>query len=83
MNRHQHPSNNAVLGAPPGMPIDECNALPITRITYACGTPAVVSYWMPTPAELALMNEGRAVRLSVLGTTHPPLMLGVDGDGVL
>lgn len=83
MNRHQHPSNNAVLGAPPGMPIDECSALPITRIIYACGTPAVASYWMPTPAELALLNQGRAVRLAVLGTTHPPLMLGVDGDGVL
>jgi len=83
MNRHQHPSNNAVLGAPPGMPIEECNALPITRITYACGTPAVASYWQPTPAELALLNEGHTVRLAVLGTTHPPLMLGVDGDGLI
>lgn len=83
MNRHQHPTNNAVLGAPPGVPLDECNALPITRIQYSDGTPAVASYWRPTPAELALLNHGHAVRLTVLGTTHPPLMLGVDGDGVL
>lgn len=83
MDRHQHPTNNAVLGAPPGMPIDECSALPITRIQYSDGTPAVASYWRPTPAELALLAEGAAVRLTILGTTHPPLMLGVDGDGVL
>ena len=83
MDRHQHPTNNDVLGAPPGVPIDECNALPITRIQYSDGTPAVASYWRPTPAELALLAAGAAVRLVVLGTTHPPLMLGVDGDGVL
>ena len=83
MDRHQHPTNNDVLGAPPGVPIDECNALPITRIQYSDGTPAVASYWRPTPAELALLAQGAAVRLTVLGATHPPLMLGVDGDGVL
>ena len=83
MNRHQHPTNNAVLGAPPGVPIDECNALPITRIQYIDGTPAVDSYWMPSADDLALLNQGRAVRLAVLGATHPPLMLGVDGDGVI
>lgn len=83
MDRHQHPTNDDVLGAPPGVPIDECNALPITRIQYSDGTPAVASYWRPTPAELALLAQGAAVRLTVLGATHPPLMLGVDGDGVL
>lgn len=83
MQRTQHPTNNAVLGAPQGMSIDKCNALPITRIQYADGTPAVVSYWTPTQAELQLIASGRAVRLAVLGTTHPPLMLGVDGDGEL
>lgn len=83
MNRTQHRSNNAVLGAPPGVPIEECNALPITRIVYSDGTPAVVSYWTPTPAEMALIAQGAPVRLAVLGTTHPPLMLGVDGDGEL
>jgi hypothetical protein len=34
-------------------------------------------------AELQLLNDGKAVRLSVLGRTHPPLALGVDGDGLL
>ena len=83
MNRHQHATNNDVLGAPLGVPVDECNALPITRIQYSDGTLAVVSYWRPTPDELMLLGRGNAVRLTVLGTTHSPLMLGVDGDGVL
>lgn len=83
MQRTQHPSNNAVLGAPPGMSIDQCNALTITRMQYSDGTPVVVSYWTPTPEELQLIASGLPVRLAVLGTTHPPLMLGVDGDGVI
>lgn len=84
MNRHQHPSNNDVLGAPPGVPADQCGALPITRVVFTPGGQhAVASYWMPTAAELALLNAGKAVRLSVIGRTHPPLYVGVDGDGLI
>lgn len=87
MERQQHPTNNDVLGAPPGVPIEQCIALAITRIVLLSEghqhQRAVASYWQPTPAELALLNQGRAVRLLVLGATHPPLQLGVDGDGVL
>lgn len=83
MNRYQHPTNNAVLGAPPGTPLDQCNALPITRFQYEDGTPAVASFWKPTPEELALLNAGRAVRLLVMGVTHASLHVGVDGDEVL
>lgn len=81
MNRAQHPSNNSVLGAPHGMSIEQCNALPITRVQHADGTPAVVSFWRPTPEQLRLLAEGRLVRLCALGMTHAPVMLGVDGDG--
>lgn len=83
MNKTQHPSNNAVLGAPAGMSIDECGALAITRIQYEDGTPAVASYWQPTTFEIELIKKGQPIRLVVLGTTHAPLMLGVDGDGEL
>ena len=34
MKPFQHPSNNDVLGAPAGLPVDRCRALPITRIVY-------------------------------------------------
>jgi hypothetical protein len=82
MNRHQHPTNNDILGAPPGMPIEECGALAITRVVWKeTGQHGVVSYWMPSAGELDLLNHGKAVRLTVIGNTHPPLALGVDGDG--
>lgn len=81
MNRYQHPSNNDILGAPPGMSIEECSALPITRVIWQdTGTHGVVSYWMPTADELQRLNQGMAVRLTVLGRTHSPLSVGVDGD---
>ena len=83
MNKVQHSSNNDVLGAPPGVPIEQCHALPITRVRFADGGRAAVSFWRPSAAELALMNEGKPVRLCVLGGTHPPLVLGVDGNGEL
>jgi hypothetical protein len=84
MNPHQHLSNNDVLGAPPGVPIDQCAALPITRVIFTpSGQHAVASYWLPTAEELQLLNAGQAVRLSVVGRTHPPVYVGVDGDGLI
>ena len=83
MDRHQHPTNNAVLGAPSGMSAEQCSALPVTRVRYGDGTPAVASYWTPSPTELRLLAAGRPVRLVCLGRTQPPVILGVDGDGVL
>lgn len=80
MNRHQHRSNNDVLRAPPGVPIEECSALAITRIVYPGGEPAVASYWMPTADEIARLNAGKAVAVVLMGHTHPPLFLAVDGD---
>lgn len=83
MNRHQHPSNNDVLRAPPGATIDDCMALPITRVRYGDGTNAVVSYWLPTTEELGRLNAGKAIGLLVMGVTHPPLYIAVDGDEAL
>lgn len=77
MNAIQHPSNNRVLGAPPGVPIEECRALPITD-TELNGYPAVASFWRPEPEELAALNAGKAVVLVVAGHTHPPLFVGVE-----
>jgi hypothetical protein len=79
MNRHQHPTNNAVLGAPKGWDQNElpCGALPITR-TECDGVPAVVSYWMPTAEELASLNAGKPLALWVVGNTMPPVALTVD-----
>lgn len=79
MNKHQHPSNNDVLGAPAywnqgALP---CAALPITRTKFA-GLDAVVSYWRPSSEELALLNAGGSIELTILGRTMPPVQLSVD-----
>jgi hypothetical protein len=79
MNRIQHPSNNAVLGAPAGWDQKElpCGALPITR-TQCDGFPAVVSYWRPTAEELRALNAGAPLALWVIGGTMPPVSLTVE-----
>lgn len=74
----QHPSNNAVFGAPngwdqAGLP---CGALPVTR-TAIDGVPAIQSYWRPNAAELAALNAGNPVVLSIIGQGMPPVQLGV------
>lgn len=45
-------------------------------------TPAMESAWEPTPAELALLNEGAPVILRVLGTVHPPVMIEVRAAAI-
>jgi hypothetical protein len=79
MHPTQHPTNNDVLRAPAGASIEECRPLAITRVQYTDGTPGVWSYWQPTEAERAAIAAGASVRLTVIGATHPPLWIGVDG----
>lgn len=78
MNRIQHPSNNAVLGAPAGWDQAEmtCGALPITR-TENDGVPCVVSFWRPTAEELSRLQAGESVALWVVGSTMPPVAVEV------
>lgn len=79
MNRTQHPSNNAVLGAPRGW--DQrtlpCNALAITRTEWG-GVPTLVSFWLPTPEEVDAIKAGRPVMLLVAGEDMPPVALMVE-----
>lgn len=42
-------------------------------------TPAMVTAWFPTPDELAALNAGAPIHLTVVGSGHPPVMMGV-GD---
>lgn len=85
----QHATSNDVLAPPAGMPREECKPLFITRIWYdhqfdsSKAIPGVISYWKPTPQQLALLNSGAPVYLSFLGANHPPVAVGVEGDGRL
>lgn len=40
-------------------------------------TPAMVTAWFPTPDELAAINAGAPIHLRIVGTAHPPVMMGV------
>ena len=79
MRPTQHPSNNDVLGAPPGATIEECRPLAITRVQYESGLRGVLSYWQPSEQERAAIAAGAPVCVAVMGMTHPPLAIGVDG----
>jgi len=79
MRPTQHPTNNDVLGAPPGVAIEDCKPLAITRVMYERGGPALWSFWEPSPEERAAIAAGALVRFSCWGRTHPPVAIGVDG----
>ncbi|WP_296584274.1 hypothetical protein [Xanthobacter sp.] len=44
-------------------------------------TPSMVTAWLPTPDEVAALMAGAAVHVRILGTAHPPIMLGVGPSG--
>lgn len=80
MRPTQHPTNNDVLQAPPGVSHEECQPLAITRVMYDNGMPAVWSFWMPSAAEKAAIAAGAPVRMSCWGRTHPPIALDVFNE---
>lgn len=79
MRPTQHPSNNDVLAAPPGVAHVDCVPLAITRVQYEGGMPGVWSYWRPSDAERQAIANGALIRFSAWGVTHPPVAIGVDG----
>jgi S-adenosylhomocysteine hydrolase len=80
MNPTQHPSNNAVFGAPKDWDQREipCGALAITRVTVDQVGPAMVSYWRPTDEEIIHLARGGLVALWIYGTTHPVVAMDVE-----
>lgn len=56
---------------------DEFTALAI-RDENVGGFNQMTSLWEPSPAELAALEAGGAVRLTILGMAHPPVMLTVQ-----
>jgi hypothetical protein len=74
----QHPSNNAVLGAPAGQTVEQCRPAPITRLRYGDGSLTVVTYWHPTDEEREAIASGALIRVEVAGYTMAPMNIGVD-----
>lgn len=53
-----------------------CGVLPVRDEMTAAGQ-AMTSAWYPTPEEIKRISEGAPVYLSVMGTIHPPVSMGV------
>lgn len=53
---------------------DEYHALAI-RDDLIDGANQMTSLWEPTPRELEDLQKGGSVRLTILGTGHPPVVL--------
>ena len=52
--------------------------LPIKDAITESGHAIMLSAWEPTPDEIALINQGGKIILTVLGTAHAPVMLHVE-----
>jgi hypothetical protein len=44
---------------------------------FGDGTPAMMTAWQPTPAEVAKIVAGQPIYLTILGNAHPPVLLQV------
>lgn len=64
---------NCILKGPSSM--ENCSDLPVVKKDGM-----MVSAWMPTPAELKLLNDGQPVYLFVWGERHPPVALAVPEE---
>ena len=51
-----------------------------TRGTIQQGVPQSESAWLPTEAELAALNRGMPIILTILGRQHPPVMVSVGNS---
>ena len=67
-------SANAALSAPKDWDEEAngpCQDLPVLQTNSG-----FLSVWKPSEEELAILNEGGAVYLTVMGVTHPVVQLG-------
>lgn len=77
-----HPRVTRTLGAPADWDSTQgvdCGALQIADVAMGDGRPGMESLWRPSRAELALLIEGGAIILTIAGTGHPVVSMGVTG----
>lgn len=62
---------------------NEDNSLWVRVESYEdCGHVCVSSVWEPTEEERAAIADGQNIKLTVWGTTHPPVNVGVTDVGI-
>jgi hypothetical protein len=69
-----HATTNTDAHMPEGM---EGETLPLTVCMGEYG-PELVSFWQPSPDEIAAINQGKPVVLTIVGAVHPVVALGVE-----
>jgi len=52
--------------------------LSVADIQLDTGQDAMVTLWEPTPNELAALASGGKVRLTIIGSAHPPVLVEVQ-----
>lgn len=67
---------NATYGAPEGYE-GEIQPLPVLVTRNPDKSVTLSSFWLPTPEELAALNEGKPIMLSILDTKHPPVKVEI------
>lgn len=78
MRHFAHKLCNTELLPPEGA--KDVEPLFVTRGTMSHGdgeVRVVRSYWKPSPEDLAELNKGGCITLTLIGDTHAPLFLGV------
>lgn len=78
----KHDLCNHEFGAPPGWneehPNLQCETLHVLLgVDEVTHTRAMQSFWKPTEEEIMALAKGAAVCLTIFGTTHPVVAVGV------
>ncbi len=76
------PGMNRELAPPGGWDVEkhgECLPLPVFAEVRNGGM-MLTSAWKPSAEELEALNRGCAVALTIFGTMHPPIVVGVFAD---
>lgn len=82
MSWDQHETRS--FGPPRGWDEQEngpCGVLSIHDVRDSAGANRMVSIWQPTPEELARLQSGAPVMLTIFGDVHPPVSVGVGEPG--
>lgn len=75
-----HSTNNMTLGPPKDVKPGECQSLSATMTHDEVGRRCMVSFWKPTPEELALLNSNGSIGLWVFGQAHPMVWITAEAS---
>ena len=79
MTPEKFPGTNVVYRPPEGL--EDCADLHVQRTHTEDGEVLLTSKWRPSLEELAALNRGACVTLTVWGASHPPVFVYVPTLG--